>query len=470
MDEIKIEPLLKQAQHLPMLPGVYLFKDGLGKVLYVGKAKILRQRVRSYFLADIGRGPGIDQMVQASVLLDHQVTSSETEALILEARLIRQFKPKYNIRLRDDKSFALIRIDWSDPFPPIYISREKDLLDSLARLNKPRVKWGKINQRAQSQEFFGPYLSARSVKLALQSIRKIWPFRDCSSVKYSRHKQWRRGCVFADLGLCAAPCVAGISTVEYQRNLEQIRSFLQGEKQKVLNDVQKEMEKAAAAEQYERAALLRDRLEGLRQLREAAFQADFATKNNELDGDLDFNPLEDLYLEAYDISHNQGALAVGSMVVGIIKGGKLSPITKDNLRARFSFLKKNYRKFKVSEVTGSSDVDSLKEVLTRRLIKTTWQVPDFILIDGGKTQLAAVLSVQQGLSDPERSKNWSTLLIGSVAKGISRKKVDLYGQDWSKLFQLNDEARLLLAEMLREEAHRFGIEYYRWRHRKDMLK
>lgn len=464
------DPLRKQAQRLPMLPGVYLFKDEQGKVLYVGKAKILRQRVKSYFLADIGRGPGIDQMVQASVFLDYQITSSEMEALILEARLIRQFKPKYNIRLRDDKSFALIRIDWSDPFPPIYISREKDLLDTLARLNKPRVKWGKINQRAQSQEFFGPYLSARSVKLALQSIRKIWPFRDCSSTKYSRHNQWGRGCVFADLGLCAAPCAAGISTVEYRRNLEQIRSFLQGEKQKLLKDVQQEMEKAAAAEQYERAALLRDRLDGLRQLQEAAFQADFATQNSEAVGETNYNPLEDLYFEAYDISHNQGALAVGSMIVGIIKEGKLSPITKENLRARFGFMKQNYRKFKISGAIGNSDVDSLKEVLTRRLAKATWQTPDFILIDGGKAQLTAILSVWRGLTDPVMVKNWSTLCIGSVAKGVSRKKVDLYGQDWSKLTQLDNGAKLLLAEMLREEAHRFGIEYYRWRHRKDMLK
>src|SRR5690606_30106566 len=159
--------LREQAAELPLHPGVYLFKNAEGEVLYVGKAIRLKDRVRSYFSPNLGaeRGTGLVQMMKDAVLLEHQLAGAEMEALLLEARLIRQFKPRYNIKLRDDKSYALIRIDMSQEFPPVFISREKELEDLLERKKRQRAGLHRVSQKVDQQEFFGPYLSARSVRI-----------------------------------------------------------------------------------------------------------------------------------------------------------------------------------------------------------------------------------------------------------------------------------------------------------------
>jgi excinuclease ABC subunit C len=214
------ESLVQAVAALPQSPGVYLFKDEAGTILYVGKATSLRDRVRSYFAKDIAitRNSGIEKMVAIAVHVDHQTTPTELEALMLEARLIRQHKPRYNIKLRDDKSFVVIKIDLSHLFPPITIGREKDLEDLL--IKKKRQREGvRIRQKIDNVEYYGPFTSAASVKEALKAIRAIWAFRDCTPAKYNTYEKLGHGCIYAALGLCMAPCANGTTVEEYRKNM-----------------------------------------------------------------------------------------------------------------------------------------------------------------------------------------------------------------------------------------------------------
>jgi excinuclease ABC subunit C len=463
--------LRQQAAELPLQPGVYLFKNPEGEILYVGKAIRLRERVRSYFASDLGatRGPGLVQMVKDCVQLDHQVTGSEMEALLLEARLIRQHKPRYNIKLRDDKSFSLIRIDLSEPFPPIYISREKDLEELLVRKKRDRSPLNKISQKIDSQEFFGPYISASSVRMALKTIRKIWGFRDCTKSKYDAYAKLGHGCLFATLKLCDAPCANSISQEEYRRNIDQVRAFLRGDREKVLALVQEQMDNASQHERFEQAAKCRDRLQSLVHIQDVAETRRFLGNQQRSDFYV-YSPEEDLKIECYDISNISGVYAVGSQIVGIVKGAKLTPIsTKEEAKRCFFLDKSKYRKYRIKTVEGISDTDMLKEVLQRRLKRAApsdlaWSLPDMMIIDGGKGQLSAALEIRQKLEMEEKVN------VGSVAKGPTRRRVDLYGSDWSKVPNVQtEEVWQMIAELLREEAHRFAITYYRSVHRKQML-
>lgn len=453
-----------QAAALPPEPGVYLFKNAEGEVLYVGKATVLRERVRSYFAADTGRGPAIEQMVREARALDHQVTDTETEALLLEANLIRKYKPRYNVRLRDDKSFMLIQIDLSHPFPPIYMSREKDLEELLAR--KKRDRSLAINQKIAQQEFFGPYLTAGAIKAALKTIRRIWPFRDCTQSKYDHYAKLGHGCIFASLGLCTAPCAAKISQEEYRKNIDQIRKFLRGERQELVASIRRDMEAAANEQRYEDAAVLRNRLVAIEHLREMALIRQKPARAAETP----YNHEQDVRIECYDISNVQGAYAVGSLISAVVSGGKIEEISdKDTLRRRFRYERSRYRRFRIKTVEGISDTAMLQEVLERRFKRAQrdsekWSLPDLIILDGGKGQLKVALGVRHAFGKLEE------VAIGSVAKGPTRTKVDLHGEEWKRFPCLSPTAWSLVAELCREEAHRFAIAYYRLVHRKNLIR
>ena len=459
--------LREQAAELPVVPGVYLFKNPGGEVLYVGKAVRLRERVRSYFGSDLeaSRGAGLVQMVREATVLDHQTTPSEMEALLLEARLIRQYMPRYNIKLRDDKSFALIRIDCSLPFPTVTVSREKELEELLATANRERSPVGRVSQRVAKQDFFGPYLSAASVRQALKTIRKIWPYRDCGPQKYATYGKLGHGCVFATLKLCNAPCAAKVEIEEYNRNIDQIRLFLRGERVGLLKELQTQMDSASENEDFERATTYRNRLQALLHLQSVAQSRRTIHAQNQ--GKNVYDPERDLKIECYDISNNQGSFAVGSEIVGIVKDGKVEPlIGREQARKRFYLDSSQYRKYRIKTVEGISDVDMLHEVLTRRLKhakkgEERWAIPDLLVLDGGKAQLSAAKTVRNELEMPE-------LKLATVAKGPTRRKVDLYGQ-WDELENVDEDAAGNIAELLREEAHRFAITFYRSLHRKSSI-
>lgn len=224
------------------------------------------------------------------------------------------------------------------------------------------------------------------------------------------------------------------------------------------------MAEAAQHEQYELAGKYRDRLQSLLRIQELAQTRKFIDRTRS--DAYQYHPEEDIRIEAYDISNNQGTSAVGSQVVGVIRRGKVEPVkTREELRKRFYLEKSGYRKYRIKTVEGISDTDMLQEVLLRRFKRAStgerWALPDLILIDGGKGQLHT--------AEKMRDKLDVLVPLASVAKGPTRKRVDLYGKDFAKFPLLDNQAWSLAAELLREEAHRFAITYYRSVHRKSVL-
>jgi excinuclease ABC subunit C len=459
--------LLTAVANLPQETGVYLFKDATDTVLYVGKALRLKDRVRSYFAKDIAisRNPGIQRMVEQAVHVEHQQVPTELEALLLEARLIRQLKPRYNILLKDDKSFVVIKIDLSQPFPPVTIAREKELEDALLRHNRARDSV-RIKQKVDHVEYYGPFTSTAAVKSALKTIRSIWPFRDCTPSKYSTYAALGHGCLFAALGVCDAPCVDGISVTEYRQNIDHIRSFLRGEKASLTEQIEVQMQEAAEQHRFEEATRHRDRLYALDHFQHIIDT--FRDARGTTRAGHTYDPVRDIRIECYDISNNTGQFAVGSLVCGILRDGKVTPCrSRDDTRSRFLFERARYRKFKIQTVSGISDVDMLREVLDRRLKRgkgklAHWSLPDFIVIDGGKGQLSVAVAAR-------KAAELALPAVGSVAKGPTRKGVELFGADWKLFPEVSSEGWKLVAELLREEAHRFAITYYRSLHRRALL-
>jgi excinuclease ABC subunit C len=295
-------------------------------------------------------------------------------------------------------------------------------------------------------------------------LRGIWPFRDCSNQKFNQFASLGHGCIFANLHVCNAPCVHKVTPEEYLENVRQLRKFLRGEHATLVQEVEKQMQEAAEAEMFEVATILRNRLFGLKRFQYVVDT--FKTSQRQVEsGCPTYNPEEDIRLECYDISNNQGSHAVGSLVSAIVKGGKVSPITTaEDVKKAFSFDKTRYRKFKIQTVSGISDTEMLQEVLRRRFKRASqWSLPDMIVIDGGKGQLNAVTAVQR-----ERDLV-GKLHVASVAKGPTRKRTDLYGEGWSQFPLITTERWHQISELMREEAHRFAISYYRNLHRKAVL-
>lgn len=236
--------LEEKLRALPARPGVYLFKNARGEILYVGKAVSLRQRVRSYFQNSADLSPRTRRMVQEIADLDFIVTDSELEALILEANLIKRHRPKYNVRLKDDKRYPYIRISVQDPYPRVTITR--------------RIE----NDGAR---YFGPYTSATAVYQMLDELRRIFPYLTCDRTITG---QDRRACLYYDLKRCLGPCIGAVSQAEYRAMIDGLVRFLEGHTEEVVRDLESRMWAAAEALQFERAAQLRDRLRAIRQVME----------------------------------------------------------------------------------------------------------------------------------------------------------------------------------------------------------
>ena len=234
----------EKLKSLPSDPGVYLLKDAEGQVLYVGKAVVLKNRVRSYFQAPERLAPKVRAMMRHVVDLEYIVTSTEVEALILEATLIKQMKPHYNIRLKDDKAYPYLRLTWEEDFPRLLIAR------------KP----GHDGSR-----YFGPYPRAQAVRDTIRLLRKIFPIRNCTNQKF---KNAARPCLEYHIGHCQGPCQDLVSRVAYRQMMEQVEQFLEGRADEVERDLVKKMGEAADNMEFERAAELRNQVQAIREVRE----------------------------------------------------------------------------------------------------------------------------------------------------------------------------------------------------------
>ena len=414
---------LKQAKKYisasPKTFGVYYFVDQNGIVLYVGKAKRLENRVKSYFLKSLNRGPVIEQMVLLAKEIKYTRTESEIEAVFLEAELIKKLRPKYNVSLKDDKSFNLI-----------YISKEKYPCVSLLRSKEKQVK------KSLEGHFFGPYPASLALKKSIQILRKIFMFRDCSNTKYQTCQRRNRPCLYNDIKLCTAPCVNRISEKEYKNNIKYFKYFLRGKKKQIIKNLIKDMKLSSKNNDFEKAATNRDKISVLNHLHEVAVGLRDDT----------FNSPKVLFkrIECFDISNISGLYAVGAM--SVITNGKIDT--------------NEYRKFKIKTVSLANDLAMIAEILKRRF-KNNWSKPDLIIIDGGVNHLNIARKI---LNDIKLD-----IPIISIAKGVKRNKDEFYYSDTNlaKYIKNTPEMQKYLI-LARNEAHRFAVSYYRMLHKKGM--
>lgn len=401
---------------LPNTPGVYLMKDIKGEILYIGKASNLKRRVSSYFQRS--HEFRIERLVAQIKKIDYKKTDTALEALILEAELIREHQPPYNVLEKDNKSFLYVQIT-DESFPCINLVRGKDLNNSDPSNTKSK----------NSSRIFGPFVSGRSLREALKIIRRIFP--------YSTHSaNQKKPCFDYQLGLCPGTCIGAINEKDYNRNVYHIKLFFRGKKKQILASLKKEMSSKAKMLEFEKAEILKKQIFALEHIQDIAL---ISKANHEL------RTSPTLRIEGYDISNISGTSAVGSMVVFI--GDQPD--------------KSQYRKFKIKTVQGANDIGMLKEVLGRRFRKNfhssqkdRWPLPGLILIDGGRGQVNAVKSVL-------REKGLNISVVG-IAKGPERKRNDIVGY-------VPEDIRPETLIRVRDEAHRFAIQYHKKLRSRDIL-
>ncbi len=242
MNKTAINPLSELVRQMPASPGVYLMKDAQGSILYVGKAANLRHRVRSYFSLAGNPDPKTGRMIARIADIDFFITASEEEALVLELNLIKRHSPYYNVRLKDDKNFPYLRIDTSEDWPRLQITRHLE---------------------GNGGRYFGPFASAKSIRRALKVVKDIFPFRPCSK---NLSRPLSRPCLEYDLLNCSAPCTGAITREEYAQIIKQLILFLEGKQEKVIKQLEGDMKQASETLDYEKAARLRDRIQAVKEV------------------------------------------------------------------------------------------------------------------------------------------------------------------------------------------------------------
>src|SRR6266536_1448576 len=546
--------LEEQLRTLPTKPGVYLFRDRKGEVLYIGKAKSLRSRVRSYFQESLDSRAAIRQLPERVEDIEVIVTSNQVEALHLEQNLVNRFRPPFNVRLRDDKSFPYIAVTVEDEYPRVMFTRE-------------RHRRGVV--------YFGPYANAKKVRETLDVLNRVFPYRPCEGPTPGRHSGIP--CLDYHIDRCLAPCVGYVSKEDYRLIIEQVMEFLSGETRPVLRELERKMREAAENERFEEAARNRNRLFSVRHLaeRQAADKRAVGTIDVigiAADGDraaVQIFPLRDgrlidrygfhlenvegqdtptlleafateyygaapsippqivvppdagdtsaleqflserrgsrvevrapvrgekrrlqalasenarvalesdalqaeqrrlrrvealeelrealnleslpLRIECYDVSNIQGEAVVGSMVVFQDAVAK----------------KAHYRKFGVRSLDGQDDYAALGEVISRRFARlgdatseeydeSFAATPNLVVIDGGKGQLAAALQAMQAYDLPR---------VAAISLAKRLEEVFVPGRSEPIVLE-RDSAGLQLLQRVRDEAHRFAVEFHRQR-------
>ena len=403
---------------IPDSPGVYFFLGKNKKVLYIGKATSLRDRTRSYFagaLAEV-RSPLIATMVAQAATIDWRATDSVLEALLLEASLIKTYKPKANTDLKDDKSFNYVAITKED-FPRVLVVRERELKGST--LKSPELR--------SNLKIFGPFPHGAQLKEAMKLIRKIFPYRDTCKLGQ------KRPCFNAQIGLCPGVCSGAIAKQKYRRNIRHIVLLFEGKKKQLLKVLNKAMRVAAAAEEFEQAKELQRQLYALQHIQDVSLIKEEYRQTN-----IRTSVSLVLRIEAYDVAHLRGSAAVGVMTV--VEGGAAE--------------KSQYRKFKIKSAKAGDDPGALKEILSRRLGHDEWPLPRLIVVDGSTAQINAAQNIlaEYGMAIP---------VVGVVKDEKHRPRTISGDRELIK----DKERAILLANA---EAHRFAIGFHRQKLRKRM--
>jgi len=419
---------------LPDAPGVYFYYDINGRLLYIGKATSLKRRVGSYFTK--AHNSRIADLVANIARIDYVQTPTVIEALVLESNQIRTNQPPYNILSRDDKSFLYLCITNED-FPKPVLLRGLD----LERIGiQPFSKTLSPTAKKKFLAVFGPYISGRSLRTALELIRKSIPWSVCGELL-------PRACFDSQIGRCPGVCTGSISKTDYRNIIRQLIQFFEGKKTAIVKQMTREMKRAALTKDFELAASFRNKINALEHVNDVAL----ITKDDDWDDDHSktynlkpsspfINPLG--RVEAYDIANISGTSNVASMVV--FENGQP--------------LKSAYRKFKIKSFDGANDVAAMEEIMRRRLNRittspATWSKPDIMIIDGGEGQVNRVKSVLSELG-------FDIPIIG-IAKGFDRKQDRLvYDETNLELRRVATSAKEIF-QRARDEAHRFAGAYHR---------
>ena len=446
--EERLERLLRKARMLPDVAGVYLMKDAGGAVLYVGKASMLPNRVSSYFIPSADLGPRKQPMLDVVEDFDFIPCEGEWEALLMEARLVKDIHPPFNDRLQDDKTFPYLAITMRDDFPGVYITRNP------------------ADERFKGARIYGPFVSVGALRHAMQLLQRVFKYRTCELeiVDGDPRNARFRPCLLASINQCTAPCAARISREEYRSDVERFIRFLGSKRSAMLREMREEMESASARLDFERAAVLRDQIKAIEKLDERETRGDWKGD----DAEFDWQPEATGFvqdpaagarslarvlgaeqpircLEAFDIAHLRGGETVASKVC-FIDGRPF---------------KEGYRRFRIQTVSND-DFNAMREVISRRYRDAgegEELYPDLVLIDGGVGQLNAALEAfaQLRLQPPRviaLSKKEELIHLPGVAEPIRLGREHL---------------GLKLCQAIRDEAHRFAQHYHHLLREKSLL-
>ncbi|MBI3984984.1 MAG: excinuclease ABC subunit UvrC [Candidatus Levybacteria bacterium] len=400
--------------------GVYLFLDKEGQIIYVGKAVNLKQRVSSYFQNSANLGDKTKALVDRVVKIRTISVNSEVESFLLEEKLVKKHKPRFNIMLKDDKAYPLVKITFKEKFPAVLVVRKKDDTKSL---------------------YFGPYTSAASLKTVLKLLRRIFPYQ---SVEH----HGSRLCLYYHLGLCPCPQVTG--DTNYKKTIKHIIDFLNGSTKKVIKDLEKERDEYSKNEDFENSKMIQRKIDAITLITSPFYKPFVYEENPNFRQDVLQQSLNSLIeilnnngvpvkklerIECYDISNIQGKNATASMVV--LRDGD-----KDT---------DSYRRFKIKgDYNGKpNDFAMMSEVLKRRFKHMDWPFPDLLVVDGGKGQVSTAVKALQEL-------NLSVPLIG-----LAKREETIVTPSLEEIKLPKDSKALLMIIKIRDEAHRFAITYHK---------
>ena len=419
------ERVRQKLKELPDEPGCYMMRDIAGKIIYVGKANSLRKRVQSYFRQSTARKaePKLKGLIKSVADFDVMVVRNEAEALLTEGRLIKEYKPRYNSLLKDDKRFLLIRSEPNRPFPSF----------SFCRL-----------ARDDGALYLGPYVSSAAVRAAIEFVERKFGLRKCKP--RLPDEETHKHCLDDIIRFCSAPCIGKVTQEEYQSRFHEACEFLRGRRPQYLHEISDLMKEEAKKRNYEKAAKLRDLVMNLRDVtaRQARMLPTEGMKRTEaVEGIKELKKHLGLgripkVIEAFDISNISGTLAVASMVCAV-----------DGMP-----MKIRYRRFRIKGVHGIDDQAMIREVVARRadqIAKEGRPMPDLMVVDGGITQLHAGMKALEESGGPE-----------CAIVGLAKRHEEIYVPGYTAPLRLDkDSSGLKVLRRLRDEAHRFALGYHR---------
>src|SRR6266851_9269612 len=425
----------EKVKQFPAAPGVYLMKDAQGRVLYVGKAKNLRNRASHYFTKAALEDLRTSDLVPLIADIDYLEAETEVDALLLEARLVKDIQPRFNVGLKDDKTFPYLQIRVREDFPRVEFTR---------------------TPRRRGVKLYCPFTSAKSLRLAINVLQRVFKFRTCSLDIETEDPRWRwfRPCILHSIHQCTAPCNFRVTKEDYRKQIRSLRMVLAGKKEKLLAEMEKEMQEASAALHYEKAARLRDEIDALRNLgrrgdvdKDVQPQVFFIEPKKGMVGlrKILGQPQKQRNIEGIDIAQLGGNETVASLVT-FIDGLPFKP---------------TYRRYRIRSVSGVDDFASIREVVSRRYRRRANDetvFPDILLIDGGKGQLNAALEAFQMLHREPPA------LIS-----LAKREEEIYRPDDHESLRLGRHAAALrLLQYVRDEAHRFAQHYHHILRRKKL--